>query len=236
MNNFDPTGKTEAARGFNRLKNWITSWPGREPLSAYSHFLGAILAIPGLILLLKRVPLGAGARYYAALSIFGASLILLYCTSGIYHVINGSKRLIAYLRRLDHMMIYILIAGTYTPVCLLVLEGSWRWGLLIAVWVLALAGIVFKLVWFSAPRWLSTASYVLMGWVAALAFYPLSMAMSLAGISRLVLGGVFYSVGAIIYATKWPRLNMSPLGFHEIFHFLVLAGSITHYTMVLHFI
>jgi len=218
---------------FSRLRAWIGSWPGREPLNAYSHFLGALIAVPGLILLLERVPLGAGARYYAALSIFGASLILLYSTSGLYHVVNGSKRLIAYLRRLDHMMIYILIAGTYTPICLLVLEGSWRWGLLIAVWSLALLGIIFKLVWFSAPRWLSTASYILMGWVAAIAFYPLSMAMSLAGMVSLILGGIFYSLGGVIYATKWPRLNLQTVGFHEIFHFLVLAGSLTHYIMVL---
>jgi hemolysin III len=236
MNELKQSDELRTTGRLSGLKNWIKSWPGREPLNAYSHFLGAILAIPGLILLLKRVPLGSGPRYYAALSIFGASLILLYCTSGIYHIVNGSKRLIAYLRRLDHMMIYILIAGTYTPICLLVLEGPWRWGLLIAVWSLALAGILFKLVWFAAPRWLSTASYVLMGWVAAVAFYPLSMAMSLAGIIRLILGGVFYSVGAVIYATKRPRLNLQLIGFHEIFHLLVLAGSITHYIMVLQFL
>lgn len=236
MRKYEQPDKLKFAGGFLRLKSWVKSWPGREPLNAYSHFLGAILAIPGLIILLKRVPLGSGARYYAALSIFGASLILLYCTSGVYHLVSGSKRIIAYLRRLDHIMIYILIAGTYTPVCLLILEGAWRWGLLIAVWSLALAGILFKLVWFTAPRWLSTASYVLMGWVAAAAFYPLSMAMSLAGIIRLVLGGVFYSVGAVIYATKRPRLNLQMVGFHEIFHLFVLAGSITHYIMVLEFL
>lgn len=236
MNELKQSNKPKTIGKFSRLINWVKSWPGREPLNAYSHFLGAVLAIPGLFFLLKRVPQGSSGRYYAALSIFGASLILLYCTSGIYHVVNGSKRLIAYLRRLDHMMIYILIAGTYTPVCLLVLEGPWRWGLLIAVWALALAGILFKLLWFSAPRWLSTASYVLMGWVAAVAFYPLSMAMSLAGIIRLILGGIFYSAGAVIYATKRPRLNLQLVGFHEIFHILVLAGSITHYIMVLKFL
>lgn len=236
MNDLDQTDEMKSSGSLGRLRNWIKSWPGREPLNAYSHFLGAILAIPGLIFLLEKVPRGASARYYAALSIFGASLILLYSTSGVYHIVNGSKRLVAYLRRLDHIMIYILIAGTYTPICLLVLEGSWRWGLLIAAWSLALLGIIFKLVWFSAPRWLSTASYILMGWVAAIAFYPLSTAMSLAGIIILILGGVFYSLGGVIYATKWPRLNLHLVGFHEIFHFLVLAGSISHYIMVLQFL
>ncbi|HWP96745.1 MAG TPA: hemolysin III family protein [Syntrophomonadaceae bacterium] len=204
----------------------------REAVNAFTHLLGALLSAVGLYLLIKHIPAGSSVRYYVSLYIFGISLILLYCTSGFYHLLNASKRALAFLRRMDHMMIYVLIAGTYTPVCLLVLNGAWRWAMLISVWSLALLGIIFKLAWFKAPRWLSTASYVLMGWTAAIAFYPLSKALSVAGMICLVLGGVFYSTGAVIYATKRPRINLRWLGFHEIFHLFVLAGSLTHFWMV----
>ncbi len=208
----------------------------REPVNAFTHFLGALLSIPGLIFLIRQIPDNGDARYYASVYVFGISLLLLYCTSGIYHLISASPKTIAVLRRIDHMMIYVLIAGTYTPVCLLVLSGAWRWSLLIAVWILALAGILFKLVWFRAPRWLSTCSYIIMGWLAASAFYPLSMVLSLAGMLRLIGGGVLYSIGAIIYATKKPQINIKYLGFHEIFHLFVLAGSSLHYWMVFQFV
>lgn len=204
----------------------------REPVNAFTHFLGALLSIPGLICLLRQIPENSDARYYAAVYVFGISLLLLYFTSGFYHLVSGSAKTIALLRRVDHMMIYILIAGTYTPVCLLALSGAWRWSLLISVWALAAAGILFKLFWFKAPRWLSTASYVAMGWIAAAAFYPLSMVLSLAGMLRLFGGGLLYSIGAVVYATKKPRISLQYFGFHEIFHLFVLAGSSIHYWMI----
>lgn len=233
MNQDKRTGKLSGPQFISqalRFCGWL--FKAREPVNAYSHFLGAILSAVGLFYLLKHTPFGAGPRYYVGLSIFGASLLLLYFTSGLYHKVNGSQKLISFMRRLDHIMIYILIAGTYTPICLLVLEGSWRWSMLICIWSLALLGIVFKLVWFSAPRWLSTASYVLVGWTAAVSFYPLSRALSLAGMISMVLGGIFYSAGALIYALKRPRLNLRFISFHEIFHGFVLAGSFTHYLMI----
>lgn len=221
--------KLSQPQGWQRL---IMLLHPREAVNGYTHLLGALLSIAGLILLIKHVPAGSSARYYVSLYIFGISLFLLYSTSAFYHLLNVSKKAIAFLRRMDHMMIYVLIAGTYTPVCLLVLDGAWRWAMLGSIWALALLGIVFKLAWFKAPRWLSTASYVLMGWVALIAIYPLSKALSLAGMVCLVLGGVFYSTGAVIYATKRPRINLKNFGFHEIFHLFVLAGSITHFYMI----
>lgn len=220
----------------SRWQRCIHFFKPREPVNAITHFLGALLSIPGLILLIRQVPAKSDARYYTAVCVFGISMLLLYFTSSFYHLINGSPKTIAILRRIDHMMIYVLIAGTYTPVCLLVLSGTWRWSLLIAVWMLALAGVLFKLIWFKAPRWLSTCSYVIMGWIAAAAFYPLSMVMSLAGMLRLVGGGLLYSIGAVIYATKKPQINFKYLGFHEIFHLFVLAGSSIHYWMIFQFI
>jgi hemolysin III len=201
----------------------------REAFSSYSHFAGAILSILALIALLLRLPEGSKPGAYISLAVFAVSMFLLYTTSGFYHLIVSSQKVIEALRRLDHIMIYMLIAGTCTPVCVIFLSGGWRWGMLAAIWSLAAAGLVFKLLWISAPRWLSTLSYVLMGWVVAVAILPLSRSLAVSGLVWLVAGGLFYSVGALIYATRFPRLNLKGFGFHEIFHLFVLAGSSSHF-------
>lgn len=201
----------------------------REAFNSYSHFAGAILSILALIALLLHLPEGSKPGAYISLAVFAVSMFLLYTTSGFYHLIVSSQKVIEALRRLDHIMIYILIAGTCTPVCVIFLSGGWRWGMLVAIWSLAAAGLVFKLLWISAPRWLSTLSYVLMGWVVAVAILPLSRSLAVSGLVWLVAGGLFYSVGALIYATRFPRLNLKGFGFHEIFHLFVLAGSSSHF-------
>lgn len=205
----------------------------REAFSSYSHFVGALLSILALIVLLSRLPAGSKPGAYISMAVFAVSMFLLYTTSGLYHLVVSSQKVIAVLRRLDHIMIYMLIAGTCTPVCVLFLSGSWRWGMLATIWSLAIAGLVFKLAWASAPRWLSTLSYVLMGWVVAAAFLPLSRSLAVSGLIWLVAGGLFYSIGALLYATRFPRFNIHGFGFHEIFHLFVLAGSGSHFFMFL---
>jgi len=158
------------------------------------------------------------------------SLILLYTASTVYHAVITSKRWEKLLRKIDHMMIFVLIAGSYTPICLLALRGPLGWSLFGSIWGLTIAGLVMKAVWLSAPRWLSTIIYAVMGWLICIAIVPFSQAVSSAGVGLLFGGGLFYSSGAVIYGLKWP--NLKGFGFHELFHVLVLGGSICHYIMM----
>ena len=210
--------------------------PIREPVNALTHLLGAVLAAIGMVVLLVNGAANDSARQVVAFAIFGTSLVLLYSTSGIYHSLNCSERGLAMLRRLDHMMIYVLIAGTYTPVCLVLLQGRLGVGLLIAVWMIALAGIVQKLAWMQAPRWFSTVLYLSMGWAAMIVAKPLLGAAPLGFFLWIIAGGVFYSVGAVVYATKWPNPAPRTFGFHEIWHLFVMAGSFCHYWAVLAYV
>lgn len=156
------------------------------------------------------------------------SLLLLYGASTIYHTLNISQKGTALLRRIDHMMIFVLIAGTYTPVCLIPLRGKWGWTLFIAVWGFAFAGILLKIFWLNAPRWFSTLLYVVMGWLVLVAFVPLERAIPIGGIVLLASGGIVYTIGAVIYAVKWSKLKLKYFGFHEIFHLFVMGGSALH--------
>ncbi|MEN6348827.1 MAG: hemolysin III family protein [Syntrophomonas sp.] len=208
----------------------------KDPVSGFTHLIGALLSIWGLVVLVIHVPEYAGARYTVAFSIFGASLILLYSASATYHLIVAPDKATMVLRRIDHMMIYVLIAGTYTPICLIALHGVWGTSLLIAIWILAFVGMILKLVWFNAPRWLSTLFYLLMGWLVVIAIIPLSRVISWAGTTYMVLGGLAYTVGAVIYATKWPPLKLRFFGFHEIFHLFVMLGSGLHFWMIFRYV
>ncbi len=204
----------------------------RDPISALTHFIGFVLSIPILIVLVILSSKYATIYHVVSFSIFGASLIMLYGASTIYHALPVSEKTVAILRRIDHMMIFVLIAGTYTPVCLITLKGTWGWTLLALVWAFAFGGIILKAVWFNAPRWLSTAIYVVMGWLVVFAFYPLGKSMPLGGIILLSLGGISYTLGAVIYALKWPKLNFKNFGFHEIFHVFVMIGTAFHVTLM----
>lgn len=208
----------------------------REPVSGFTHLLGALLSILGLILLvLYSLPKG-NISYVVTFIVFGISLILLYTASSIYHLLTVSEKAIKVLRRIDHSMIYVLIAGTYTPICIIALKGRMGWTLFASVWFMAILGIVLKLLWFNAPRWLYTMFYVIMGWVAVFVLYPLAKAMPLGAILWLVGGGIAYTVGAIIYATKWPKITTPHFGFHEIFHIFVLLGSFCHYWLMFRYL
>lgn len=160
-------------------------------------------------------------------------MMLLYLASATYHWLNLSERTTLILRKLDHAMIYILIAGTYTPICVIALSGLWGTSLLIAIWSLALGGIFLTFFYFQAPRWLTTGIYILMGWLVIIACVPLLHALSPAGFAWLVAGGVSYTLGGVIYGRKKSLINFPGFGFHEVFHMFVLGGSICHYMLML---
>ena len=159
-------------------------------------------------------------------------MISLFTASAVYHLPDVNKETKLFLKRIDHIMIYFLIAGSYTPFCLIPLKGAWGWSILSVIWIIAFAGIAFKIFFIHAPRWLSTLLYLLMGWMCIIAIYPLIKTMPSCGIFWLAAGGIFYSVGAVIYAIKKPNPLPGIFGFHEIWHLFVIAGSICHYLVM----
>jgi hemolysin III len=203
----------------------------REPFNGASHLLGLLLAGAGTILLLR---LARGSAELMAFSIYGATLIFLYGASTLYHTLQLPERPLRALRTLDHIAIYFLIAGTYTPVALITLNGTLGWTLLAAVWLIALAGIPFKLLFLDAPVWISTATYLGMGYLALVAVVPIARAVSMSGLAWLIAGGMAYTVGAVIYARRRPDPFPGRFGHHEIWHLLVLAGSGCHYAFMVY--
>ena len=205
----------------------------REPVNGLTHLLGAILSVVGLIVLVVIGVENKSVRQIVAFSIFGASLVSMYCASAFYHSLRISERAVAHLRRIDHMMIYILIAGTYTPVCLLLLPDPLGIELLIVVWSLAALGVVQTVAWMHAPQWFSTALYIGMGWIAVIVARPLLGAARTGFFLWLLAGGIVYTLGAIIHAANWPRPTTGAkpwlFGSHEIWHLCVMAGSFAHY-------
>jgi hemolysin III len=208
----------------------------REPVNGLTHLVGGLLAFVGLIVLLTTAAGAGRSDQVVAFGIFGFSLIALYTASALYHLLPLSPRGIAGLRRLDHMMIFVLIAGTYTPFCLLALDGGWRVGLLGLIWGLALCGILLKLFWMEAPRWLSVALYLGMGWVALIAAPALFRAVPPGGMAWVLAGALVYSAGALIYGLRRPNPVPGVLGFHELWHLFVMAGSACHFWAVLGYI
>jgi len=198
----------------------------REPFSGLSHLVGAIISIPVTIALAVYAYTASSPVF--AFVVFGISLLLLYSASAVYHLIPGSEKVKAALRKVDHSMIFVLIAGTYTPVALGPMRGAWGYTLFGVIWGIAIAGIVMKIFWLGAPRWLSTSIYVLMGWTALFFFVPLVRTVSLAGVILVITGGVLYTLGAVIYGTKRPKMNLKKFGYHELFHIFVLGGSAAH--------
>ncbi len=205
-------------------------------MNGFTHFIGIIFAIVATILLLG-LSLNPYKPYHLfSFSVFGFGMILLYTTSTLYHWLKLSDEGIKKVRKIDHIMIFIYIAATYTPVCIIALKGTLGWGLLIAVWFVALVGIIIKIFWMSAPRWLSTFIYILMGWLAVIVIYPLFNALQIGALIWLLIGGLFYTVGAIIYALKKPDPFPGILGFHEIFHLFVLLGTFSLFWMIYRYI
>ena len=208
----------------------------REPVSGITHLVGGVLGGIGLAVLLEAAGRTGRADQLVAFTIFGLSLVVLYTASALYHLLPLSPAGVARLRRVDHMAIFILIAGTYTPFCLLALDDGWRAGLLGLIWGLALCGVVLKLFWMEGPRWLSVGLYLGMGWVAVVAAPALFRAMPVGGTAWVLAGGLIYSAGALVYGLKRPNPVPGVFGFHELWHLFVVAGSACHFWAVLHYI
>ena len=206
----------------------------REPINGFTHLFGAILSFAGLLILVIKTTLkNPSPLALTAVIVFGISLILLYSASATYHLVVAKEKTINFLRRLDHSMIFILIAGSYAPFCLISLNGVKGWVLFGVEVLIAIIGVCFKLIWFKSPRWVSTLIYVAMGWFAIFLIIPLYRALSIGGLLLLVAGGLFYTVGAVIYGTKPKFLKLKKLEFHEIFHIFILLGSLFQYLCVL---
>ncbi len=208
----------------------------REPVNGLTHLTGGLLASIGLIVLLVTAASEERTDQLVAFGIFGFSLITLYSASALYHLLPLSPLGVARLRRVDHMSIFLLIAGTYTPFCLLALDGGWQVALLCLIWGLALCGILLKLLWMEAPRWLSVALYLGMGWVALVAAPALFRAVPAGGMAWVLAGALVYSAGALIYGLKRPNPVPGVFGFHELWHVFVMAGSACHFWAVLGYI
>jgi hemolysin III len=195
-----------------------------------SHFYAFFVSIPLGIALVLAAPTGE-ATLAAAIYAFAVSGLLI--TSGLYHRIDWRRpRARAWMRRLDHSMIFVLIAGTYTPFSLLVLDGTLATAVLIAVWAGALGGIVLNLVWITAPKWVTATVYVTLGWVAVIAMPSLAERLGAGGVALLMGGGLLYTAGAVIYAAQRPNPKPAVFGYHEIFHVLVLAAAAAHFAVV----
>ncbi|MBF0377776.1 MAG: hemolysin III family protein [Desulfamplus sp.] len=204
----------------------------REPFNALSHIAGAVASLVGLILMIVFASLNADKWHIISFSIFGATLFMMYTASSLYHSIKLSEKGVAAMRRIDHVMIFLLIAGTYTPFCLVPLRGAWGWTILILVWSMAIIGSVLKIFFMNIPRWVSTAIYLVMGWLCIVAIYPLAKSLEIDSLVWLILGGGFYSIGAVIYGLKRPNPCPKVLGFHGIWHLFVLSGSFCHFWSV----
>ncbi|HIX10605.1 PAQR family membrane homeostasis protein TrhA [Agathobaculum sp.] len=204
----------------------------REPFSSYSHFVGAVLSGIGLFAMLLRLMLDdtVSGQLAVAAVVFCLSLIALYSASSIYHFSGRGEAVLRRLKKLDHSMIYVLIAGSYTPIVLRYMPAPRSYLFLGAIWLIALSGIAIKLLWIDAPRLLGTALYLALGWAIALDF-GVVLSMPAPAIFLLAAGGLSYTVGGIVYITKKPNIG-AVLGFHELFHLFVIAGSLCHYLMV----
>jgi hemolysin III len=209
----------------------------KDPVSALTHFIAMMLALIAATPLLIKAS-SDGSLHLAALAVFIISMVFLYAASTIYHTLDISPKINRLLKKIDHMMIFILIAGTYTPICLIVLGDKTGWSLLALVWGIAISGIIIKGCFIMCPKWFSSSLYIAMGWVCILAFSKITETLSSAGFLWLLAGGIIYTIGGIIYALKLPLFNSrhKSFGSHEIFHLFVMGGSLCHYILMYHFV
>ena len=206
----------------------------KEPGSAITHFIGMLMAIFAAVPLLIKAAHEPSRIYVISLAVYSASMILLYAASTTYHTFDISAKINTILKKWDHMMISVLIAGSYTPICLLVLKGKTGLILLAIVWSFAIVGILIKAFWVYCPKWVSSILYIGMGWTCVLAFTQILNSMSRTSFIWLLTGGIIYTVGGIIYALKLPIFNSKHKNFgsHEIFHLFVMGGSICHFVVM----
>lgn len=210
----------------------------REPGSAITHFIAMMLAVFAAAPLLVKSALSGTANMLPAMTIFILSMILLYGASATYHSLNIGGRVLRIFRKVDHMMIFVLIAGSYTPVCLIVLGGKMGYTLFAVVWGIAIAGMLLKACWVTCPKWFSSIIYIAMGWVCVFVFGSLWNTLPHSAFLWLLTGGIIYTIGGVIYALKLPLFNSRHtfFGSHEIFHLFVMGGSLCHFIFMYHYV
>lgn len=220
------------------LINTIEEKGLKDPGSAITHFIGMLMTMLAAVPLLIKAAKAPDKIHLISLGIFAVSMILLYAASTTYHSFRASKRVQTILRKIDHMMIFVLIAGSYTPICLVVLNGMTGYIMLALVWGIAIAGIIIKMCWITCPKWFSSVLYIAMGWVCLIAFSKIYTALSGPAFYWLLAGGLIYTIGGVIYAIKVPAFDARHRNFgsHEIFHLFVMGGSICHFILMFKYI
>ena len=208
----------------------------KEPFSAVSHAIGAVFAILALILLIRESIDPIKPWHIAAFSVFGSGMFLLYTASAIYHWLPVEPKYVKWLQTMDHAMIHVLIASTYTPVCLIPLRGVWGWSLFGVIWSLTIFGILLKIFWKNLPDWFSLTFYIFMGWLSVIAIFPMIQTLQVGALVWIFIGGFFYTFGAIIHGLKKPNPIPNVVGAHEIFHLFVLLGSASHFWVMYNYI
>lgn len=209
-------------------------WRAREPFCGWSHLCGAVLSFVGLLVLLY---LSWGKPWHlTGFMIYGVSLVVLYTASTLYHSLPVTPRRAQRLLVFDQVAIYFLIAGTYTPLCLIPLRGSVGWSLLGVIWTIALTGSAIRIGWRAAPDWLPVVLYLVMGWLCVAAYRPLTVTLPSPALGWLIAGGVIYTLGTVVFASQRPRLWPGTFGSHELWHIFVLAGSACHFVLMVRFI
>lgn len=203
-------------------------FPVREPFNAFSHLFGAIIAIVGTILLVSDPDIPS-TSYLVSYIIYGITVFLMFASSALYHWVQVSFKAEEFYRLLDHIMIYLVIAGSYTPICVVTLDDGWELGMLLGVWIFAFAGVLKKIFWLNAPTWFSTGLYLLMGWVAVIIFPQIWNTQPKPFTIWIIIGGLFYTIGAIIYARQKPDPAPEWFGHHGLWHLFVLGGAFSHF-------
>ena len=174
--------------------------------------------------------------YRIAFIIYGITVFLMFGSSATYHSVQVSFQKEELFRMIDHIMIYVVIAGSYTPICAIALEGEWRLGMLLGVWILAVAGILKKILWLNAPRWFSTGLYLLMGWLCVIIFPQIWDVVPKVFSYWIIIGGLFYTIGAIIYTLQKPNPAPSWFGYHGIWHLFVMGGVFSHFWAIFNYL
>jgi hemolysin III len=210
----------------------------KDPGSAITHFIGTLMAVFASTPLLIKAADQPSNIHLISLGIFVLSMILLYVASTVYHTFGKTEKVHVRLKKFDHMAIYILIAGTYTPICAIALGGRTGYILLTLVWGLAIIGIAVTGIWVHCPKWFSSIVYIAMGWTCVLAFTQIINALPTAAFQWLLAGGIIYTIGGIIYALKLPIFNNrhKNFGSHEIFHLFVMGGTFCHFMLMYQYI
>lgn len=210
----------------------------KDPGSALTHFIAMVLAMFAAIPLIAKAAIYSGRFTAVAVAVFIVSMILLYAASTIYHTFDISDQVNKLLKKIDHMMIFVLIAGTYTPVCLIVLGNPVGFRLLALVWTIAAVGIVINALWINCPKWFSSMIYIAMGWVCLTAIKAIVASLAPGAFFWLLAGGIIYTIGGVIYALKLPLFNarFKNFGSHELFHLFVMGGSFCHYIVMFRYV